>query len=68
MIVTADDILKKIPANAKNFFEKKYCILSITQDMMHDATFTNMTREELIETIRSIHDASLEAEGRLLNI
>lgn len=35
---------------------------------MHDATFTNMTREELIETIRSIHDASLEAEGRLLNI
>lgn len=22
MIVTADDILKKIPANAKNFFEK----------------------------------------------
>lgn len=65
MNVTADDILKEIPANTKDFFDKRYYLHSAAHNMMFAATFMTMTHEELIETIRSIHHAAQEASDRL---
>ena len=75
MIVTADKILENIPdyilkkaiTDTKTFSDKEYYLQSSAQNMMYATTFMSMTREELIETIQSIHDAMQEAKVRLLN-
>ena len=76
MNVTADDILKNIPdhilkkpiTNTKDYFDKEYYLQRSTRNMMYEATFMNMTREELIETIRSIHNTYEEARAQLIKI
>ena len=66
MNVTADDILKEIPANTKNITDKLYYLHSAAQSMMYAATF--MDDIDLVETIRAIHRAAQEASDRLFII